>query len=170
MLPHTLRSTLLALYVAGQSSIGFAAEVFTTQDTFGKPLIEIRGEIQRGDLLKVERAAIDVVNSQQPPFRRPLLFHVNTAGGDITEAIKIGRFFRHVLAHAESYGKIVIAKGGEDEQILILSKGKSKDRDYAVLPIDAPLSEALCALVGDGPAADRATSHLAQVAVSACRD
>ena len=36
-----------------------AAEVIATQDTWGNPLIEIRGEIERGDLARVQQVAVE---------------------------------------------------------------------------------------------------------------
>lgn len=118
-----------------------SAQIVSTQDSWGDPLVEIRGEIERGDLAKVQRAAADVVIGQLSVLRKPLKFHLNTPGGDVTEAMKIGRFFRNVLASAESYGKIIFATSSKEEQDLILSKDPAKARDYVALPLDVPLAD-----------------------------
>lgn len=81
-----------------------AADVRLIQDTWGDPLIEIRGEIKRGDFLKVQRVAASTLNDQNPTRRKALKFHLNTPGGDVTEAMRIGRFFRELLVRVESYG------------------------------------------------------------------
>ncbi len=117
-----------------------SAQVVITQDSWGDPLIEIRGEIERGDLARVQRAAADVVIGQASVLQKPLKFHLNTPGGDVNEAMKIGRFFRAVLASVESYGNIILATGSEEERVLILSKDPAKVRGYVALPPDAPLA------------------------------
>lgn len=118
-----------------------SAQVSVTKDSDGSPLIEINGEIEEGDLSRLRRAAAEVILGQSSTLRKPLQFHLNTPGGDVNEAMKIGRFFREILANIESYGKIILARGSKEEQDLILSKSKSEAISYVALSTDDPLSD-----------------------------
>jgi hypothetical protein len=129
-----LLTALALLVVCGPSK---SAEVdqprkHNTHVTFADT-IEIRGKIEPGDLAKVQRVAADVLIESQTslPF-----FHINTPGGDLNEAMKIGRFFRNVLARVESYGNIIVAPGSEEERLFV-----GRDPNYVTLPASIPLRD-----------------------------
>ena len=128
----------LAFLMHGTSK---SAEFVSTQDAWGDPLIEIRGEILAGDLSKVRKIAAGVVFSQTASNRKPLKFHLNTPGGDVGEAMKIGQFFRDILANVESYGNIIYAEGSQEERDFIFGKDPNKIRDLISIPIDATITD-----------------------------
>jgi hypothetical protein len=130
---------LAAMFVLFTSPLQ-AAEVVAVRTSMGNAVIEIRGAIEAGDLAKVQDVAAGMANRQASAGRQPLIFHLNTPGGDLNEAMKIGRFFRDVLASVESYGRIIVATGSKEEQDFIISKDPP-DRDYVALAADAPLTD-----------------------------
>jgi hypothetical protein len=103
---------------------------------------------QKGDLTKIKKTSSEVISSLNEhggeyyaPGNTPLRFHLNTPGGDIEEAMKIGKFARDILVEIDSYGTIIIAPGSEEEKYLNARKDPWKDRDYIILPPDDPLTE-----------------------------
>lgn len=129
-------AALPLLIVHGPSE---SAQLNAIHDLFGEPIIQIRGEIEEGDLANIQRFAARFLIEQPPARRKALAFSINTPGGDVLEAMKIGRYFRSVLANVESYGTIIYATGSDEAEIA--SRRKDPDPDIVVLPVDAPLSD-----------------------------
>lgn len=122
---------IIILLVSLQQNKSLAAEVSTARDTWGDLFVEITGDIRKGDLEKIKKVAAHVILQLDPAAEATLKLHLNTPGGDIVEAMKIGRFARDILASIESYGNIIIAPGGEDEKLFV--KNGIPERGYAVL-------------------------------------
>lgn len=131
----------ILLIVFIDSALG--AEVTQVKDSWGDSIVDISGKIVTGDLAKIKRVSAALILSlpEYPP--KPLKFHLNTPGGNIEEAMAIGKFAREILASIGSYGKIIIAPGSEEEETLIKSEKLlgHKDTDYVVLKPDMPISE-----------------------------
>jgi hypothetical protein len=116
-----------------------AADIAVLKDSFGDPFVEIKGAVESGDLNKIQIAASQLLISKSEPaaLRRPLTFHINTSGGDALEAMKIGGFFREILAAAQSYGRMIYAIGSKEEAQL----SSRKDPDYVFIPATAKIQE-----------------------------
>lgn len=103
------------------------------------PIVDIIGPIEKGDLKKIKKASSELILSLNEYDTKTLQFHLNTPGGNLEEAMQIGRFAREILADIDSYGKIIIAPGSKAEQYL--KKDPSERRDYVVLSPQAQLKE-----------------------------
>lgn len=130
----------LILLVISFMSGARGAEVREIKDFLGAPVIDISGEIQSGDLNRIQAQAAKFILEQTAPIslRKSLRFQINTPGGDVLEAIKIGQFFREVLAGVQSYGKLIYAVGSKDEEALSMKRG---DPEYEFLPIGQELDD-----------------------------
>lgn len=138
--------TVLACFFVSLTINAHAADVLESRDSWGNPVVLINGEIRLGDTERVKRAAADVLLSVSPAERKELQFQLNTPGGDVEEAIKLGRFFRFILARVNSYGRIIVAEGSKEADIVVNRRAQfglrpDTDLDYVVLSRDAPLSE-----------------------------
>ncbi len=67
-------------------------------------VVFLKGEIRKGDLQKIKKAASQLLKSSKENTFTLLL---DSTGGDVLEAIEIGRFLRSVLASAVVSGKEV---------------------------------------------------------------
>lgn len=111
-----------------------AAQVTTSRDMFGDPVINISGAIVKGDLAKIKKVSAALITSLPDYATTALHFHLNTPGGDIEEAMKIGRFARDVLASVDSYGNIIVAPGPKSDAF-------RDNPDYVFLPANVSLTE-----------------------------
>jgi len=93
---------LLALTVLFPA-ISNAAEIFIDQEYGRSPYIRIEGAIAKGDLEKFKSVTKDFVLTSK--FNE-LPVSINSVGGDIDEAIAIGRVARDLLASARVSGNI----------------------------------------------------------------
>lgn len=133
------RNIVFALLLYAIMRSAFGAEVSVGRDINGFPIIDISGKIEKGDLNKIKKTSAKVILSSG---EYNLNFHLNTPGGDIEEAMKIGQFAREILATVDSYGKTIIAPGSEDERLRFKPGGEPWKRlGYVVLRPDAQLSE-----------------------------
>ena len=123
------------------SRLAVAANVTVVKNEWGEQVIEISGTVQKGDAIKVKQLSAQLILSQSQYAPKALHFHINSGGGDIDEAIQIGRFFREILASVDSYGTIIIAPGSEDERLLIKPDEPWRNRDYRVVPAGAQLTD-----------------------------
>lgn len=87
-----------------------AAQISIVQDTFGNTIVAVEGVIERGDLQTIQAKAAEAIHSADGMQSNTLQIHLNTPGGDVMEAIKIGRFLREILAEVNSYGNTLISK------------------------------------------------------------
>ncbi len=72
-----------------------AAEFRVEKDNHEQMLVFLEGPIERGDAEKFEDAVADALSR---PFLNQLVFVLNSPGGSVSEAIKIGRTVRNLLA------------------------------------------------------------------------
>jgi hypothetical protein len=70
-----------------------------------------------------------------------LQFYLNTGGGDLDEAMQIGRFFREVLAGVNVYGNVIIAPGSDDEKRLMKAGESAGNLGVVVAAAGASLNE-----------------------------
>ncbi len=119
------------------SSSTFAADISVIDGRYeGEKYVSITGKIEQGDLEKVKRASIQAISATE---NRNLTIHVNTGGGDLLEAMKIGRFARKLLANTSAYGKKIVPPG---HWIIESTKEFQQSRfNLHVLPKDVPLTE-----------------------------
>ncbi len=98
-----LSRALLGLAL-GYCSLAQAAEVSVSENFWGAPVVYLEGKIVKGDLEKVKKFAKIAV--KQIPFytNYSLELHLNTKGGDVSEALKIGRFVRSIVMKTSSEG------------------------------------------------------------------
>jgi hypothetical protein len=118
------------------SSSIFAADISVIDGRYeGEKYVSITGKIARGDLEKVKHASAQAINATE----RNLTLHINTGGGDLLEAMKIGRFARKLLATTYSYGKAIVPPG----HWLIKSEKEFQQAPFNlhVLPKGVPLTE-----------------------------
>ena len=84
----------------------FSADVFIQKNIAGLKELAIEGEIKKGDLEKIIELSPEVV--QGLLFTRlNFTINVNSQGGDIEEAIKIGGFARDLLATVRVNGTVI---------------------------------------------------------------
>jgi hypothetical protein len=93
-----------------------AAEISVTLDQFSKAVVEIKGEIVPGDFEKVVTASREVIKHENYD---KLQFDLNSAGGNVIEAMKIGEFARERLAHIFAYGNRIVYKDSEDGKFVL---------------------------------------------------
>lgn len=75
-------------------AVSISAEVSLTKDKYGVTVIFIDGEIKKGDVKKVEPLASKLVKSGNL-----VRISINSPGGDLLEAISIGRFIKKIHAY-----------------------------------------------------------------------
>ena len=90
-----------------------SADVNVGEDAIGQPLIFINGEVEKGDLIKIKKASLKVLDDI---FFGGLQYSVNSPGGDVLEAIKIGRYMRDVLAKVNTNGFIFYDYDSKDAE------------------------------------------------------
>ena len=100
------------------------AEVAIGKDTRGNPIVYISGPVVKGDLEQIKRASVRAILSETEHPTRTLQLHLNTPGGDLEEAMEIGRFARKILAKIKSNGKTVIAPKSQEEEMRTKDPGK----------------------------------------------
>lgn len=134
----------ILLFISSNLNPSIGAEITISEDTWGNPILDIMGKIQNGDLDKIKDKSatiilkLDAHNNTSFTFK-PLQFHLNTDGGDILEAIKIGHFARYILAEINSYGKIIVAPGSKWAELL--KESPREKRDIVVLQPGKELTE-----------------------------
>ncbi|MCG7865454.1 MAG: hypothetical protein JAY74_03670 [Candidatus Thiodiazotropha taylori] len=88
------------------SNIAHSADIFIDKDMFGFDEIKVEGAIKQGDLEKIKiisTTLIDGVSRNTARFN----VNINSEGGDVVEAIEIGRFLRNSLASISVYGSLI---------------------------------------------------------------
>ncbi len=92
----------------------YAAEIVGQRGLSGEIEILISGNIERGDLEKIE-ILLATMLSELSEFEHPrVIFSLDTKGGDIDEAIKIGRFARNMLVQTMVIGKVFFTPESEE--------------------------------------------------------
>ena len=135
------KKAALFSFLVALATHAFGADVSLQKDSWGDPIVDISGPIEKGDLLKIKKASAALIRSLDEYTDKGLQFHLNTAGGDIEEAMRIGRFARDLLVKIDSYGKIIIASKKDHEYFFKDADKPWAHRDYVILSPDASLSE-----------------------------
>lgn len=92
---------LIFLYPVAVNS----ADVSISRDSsFWEPMGLIEGPIVRGDYEKIVETAKNIILKSGASG---LVFEIDSRGGDVSEAIKIGRLFRDLLVDVNIYGNII---------------------------------------------------------------
>lgn len=131
----------LAILLTVISTCAVGADISLQKDSWGDPIVDISGTIEKGDLVKIKKASAALIRSLGEHSNKPLQFHLNTPGGDLEEAMQIGRFARQLLVKTDSYGKIIIASQEGLEELFNEPDKPWRHRDFVVLRPDVPLSE-----------------------------
>jgi hypothetical protein len=99
---------LLVVIFFSLINLAYAAEITIIDGRYkGEKYVSISGPIEKGDYEKVRISSIDAINMSEDR----LTFHLNTSGGDLVEAMKIGRFARKHLARIYVYGRVIFSPG-----------------------------------------------------------
>lgn len=87
---------LCSILFWGYCNAALSANVYVGSGIYsGDPVVYIEGKIEDGDLLRVKSKVKNVILNQDDSY---LDVYLNSGGGDISEAIAIGRFLRFILA------------------------------------------------------------------------
>jgi len=136
MIKQGVINLVVAVYIVTFANFSIAAEVSVIDGRYkGEKYVGISGPIEKGDFEKVRRASIKAINISSSE----LVFHINTTGGDIEEAMKIGRFARKLLATTFVYGKVIYSPG--DERIKLGEKFQQSRFSQHVLSKEVPLTD-----------------------------
>lgn len=137
-----LRLTLFML-LAFLSAFGASgAEVSLGKDRSGDPVVDIAGKLEKGDFEKIVRTSRELILTQGDSRAKPLRFFLSTPGGDIEEAMRIGRFARETLVEIDSYGKTIVAPGSElEKRLSALDEPPWRRRDYVFLRPEIAISD-----------------------------
>lgn len=139
--PFRYLSTVATLLTA-YSSLSLGAEVSIGQEPIlGDSIVNISGKIEKGDLTKIKKTSAQLISSLSEYSNKSLVFHLNTPGGDIEEAMGIGKFARDILATVDSYGTNIIGPGSSSEKFLIEREDPWIDRDYVILDPNSTVTE-----------------------------
>ncbi len=76
------KAALFSLLVA-VATHALGADVSLQKDSWGDPIVDISGPIEKGDLLKIKKASAALIRSLSEYTDKGRQFHLNTAGGDI---------------------------------------------------------------------------------------
>lgn len=120
--------TLLLLVLT--TSIGYSAEVKVGNDEFNNAAIFITGKIEKGDYKKVEDAARNFTNLIAKDTDEELKFILNSEGGDVEEAIKIGLLFRKTLSKVYVRGNRLIHESESEAQWILNHRSKGWAEKY----------------------------------------
>lgn len=135
---------LLLVIFCVLSNSSFGAEVTRVLDDDGSLRLDVSGEIIEGDLNKIKKASakliLDLGKDQGRNLGQTLHFHLDTGGGDVREAIKIGRFAREILASIDTSGKIIAASGSATERVFI-KESEIPDTDVVIVSPNMTLTE-----------------------------
>lgn len=100
----------------------YGADIVGQRGLSGEIEILISGNIARGDFDKVEHKLATMLSKLSKSEHPRVIFSLDTKGGDINEAIKIGRFARKMLAQTMVVGKVFFTPESKEGQVI--SKGQ----------------------------------------------
>jgi hypothetical protein len=120
--------TLLVFFFI--SSAGFSAEIKVGNDEFNKGAIFITGKIEKGDYIKAKEATKNYVNLILKDSDNELKFILNSEGGDVEEAIKIGLLFRKSLSQVYVWGNRLLHESESDAQWILNHRSKGWAEKY----------------------------------------
>lgn len=120
-----IRSMTALICCMCMASSVWSAEVEYLDDKDGVPTIHISGEIAPGDLKKAQAVALELFESEELNTVFELMslggvaFSLDTPGGDIEEAIRIGRWLRSIHAKVLIHGNFIESPDSEDGKLII---------------------------------------------------
>ena len=126
-----IRNALMLLVLALISTNSLSAEVEIRNDEFNKAAIFITGPIGKGDYEKIEKTSKNFINWIVKDTDNELKFILNSTGGDIEEAIKIGLLFRKTLAQVYVWGNRLIHESEKEAQWVLNHRTKGWAEEYA---------------------------------------
>jgi len=112
------------------SNTGFSAEITMGNDEFNTGAIFITGVIEKGDYEKVKKVTKNYINWIVKDRDDELKFILNSKGGDVEEAIKIGLFFRETLAKVYVKGNRLIHESEKEAQWIKNHRSKGWAEKY----------------------------------------
>ncbi|GGG46920.1 hypothetical protein GCM10011403_00040 [Pseudohongiella nitratireducens] len=129
------------------STTALTAEVRIGNDELNTGAIFITGQIEKGDYEKVESITRDYINVVVKGRDDKLKYILNSEGGDVGEAIKIGLLFRKSLAQVYVWGNRLIHESEQEAQWILNERQKGWAQEYAtqnsvVYSDGRPLAEA----------------------------
>ncbi|MCG8074304.1 MAG: hypothetical protein N0C86_20225 [Candidatus Thiodiazotropha taylori] len=107
-----MRKILFIFYLMGVTNIVDAANIYAGRNATGFYEVKIEGRIVKGDYDKAALVSHEIISSsnyQQNYLRTGirLNFNLNSKGGDVIEAMRIGKLVRRLLATASVLGSII---------------------------------------------------------------
>jgi len=97
---NLIKKHVAAILIISALSSQASAAIVTIQETpWGDPVIHLQGQIEEGDFEKIKSTAIDVINGGNPAQ-----FSMNSPGGSLIEALKIGEFIKEINARTNLFG------------------------------------------------------------------
>ena len=109
----------------------FSAEIQVSNDESNKGAIFITGPIEKGDYDKLKTVTRHYVTNFVKDFDDDLKFILNSPGGDVEEAIKIGLLFRKSLAQVYVWGNRLYRESDKDAQWIMKHRTKGWAEKYA---------------------------------------
>lgn len=112
----------LTLLLSLFASTTNCAEVKEFLDTSNYPSVKIEGEIVEGDYLKFRK----VVSKHLVNNKLPLRVVLNSRGGNVVQAILIGRYIRQLMASTQIWGNNIISSESEAAKTVLLKQADVK--------------------------------------------
>lgn len=108
---HVLLAGVVLMGVVFHARLAMAAQVGIVEGRYaGEKYVSISGPISIGDFDKVQSAARVVIREGGSP----LVLLLNSEGGDVVEAMKIGMLARELLAKTYVYGNTLYVSGSPE--------------------------------------------------------
>lgn len=125
-----IRSIFMFLVLSLIPANVLSADVKVGMDTIPTTAIFITGPIEKGDYEKIEKTTRRYVNSIVKDRTGHLKFIINSEGGDVEEAIKIGLLLRKMLAEVGVWGNRLIHESEKEAQWVLNYRTKGLAEEY----------------------------------------
>jgi hypothetical protein len=129
----------MLIYLACLISSARSAEIEFLESKDGIGRIHIGGEIAPGDLKKAQDVALEILESGAISSGG-ISFSLDTPGGDIEEAIRIGLWLRSIHANVLISGNIIASPDSEDGKLII--EDADPNSNWKVVPLGRALGHA----------------------------
>lgn len=127
----TIRNVFMFLVFGTLSSVALSADIKVGNDDINTAAIFITGPIEKGDYKKVEAVTKNYINWIIKDKDNELRFILNSKGGDVEEAIKIGLFFRKTLAKVYVWGNRLVHESEKEAQWVLNQRAKGWAEAYS---------------------------------------
>ena len=134
--------SLLSLFLFKNHAYAF--DIIGQRGLSGEIEILISGNIEMGDIDKIEHKLATMLSKLGESEHPRVIFSLDTKGGDINEAIKIGRFARKMLAQTMVVGKVFFTPESEEGKVIskgLLLKSSLILSSWVALPAEQKLEE-----------------------------